>query len=179
MPVARMANMPHTEEAQYTRESNRRPGIERAGPAPSPHVLQIFQPHTGGVPTYVSVLTQGLLERGWRVSVACDPGTSAAARLRGAGAEIVPLAVPRRPHLMQDQRAVRRLARWCREQDVTLIHGHSTKAGMLAAWTGQRAAVPSVYTPHGWAFEMRVGMSLRIAYALFERQLATAVTRAS
>lgn len=170
--MARMANMRETEESQYTRESLLRPENERAGPAPTPHVLQIFQPLTGGVPTYVANLTLGLLARGWRVSVACDPAAVVSAALHDAGVEIVPLEVPRRPQLTMDGRAVRSLTRWCREQDVTVVHGHSTKAGMLAALTGRGAAIPSVYTPHGWAFEMHVASSLRLAYALFERQLA-------
>ncbi|MDQ6821532.1 MAG: hypothetical protein M3076_14565, partial [Actinomycetota bacterium] len=34
------------------------------------HVLQVFQPATGGVPRYVESLTRGLLADGWPVTVA-------------------------------------------------------------------------------------------------------------
>jgi glycosyltransferase involved in cell wall biosynthesis len=140
--------------------------------SPPLHVLQVFQPLTGGVPGYVAGLAQGLLARGWRVSVACPADAGVCEILQAAGAEISPLQVQRAPHLWQDGREVRKLARWCVEQNVSLIHGHSSKAGLLAALTGHRARVPSVYTPHGWAFEMQVSPALRAAYALFERQLA-------
>jgi glycosyltransferase involved in cell wall biosynthesis len=139
---------------------------------PRPHVLQVFQPLTGGVRQYAANLTEGLLAAGWRVSVACPPAAEVAERLQAAGAQILPLDVERSPRAWQDARAVRKLARWCRENDVALIHGHSTKASLLVALTARRAGIPSVYTPHGWAFQMRVHPALRAAYALFERQLA-------
>ncbi len=138
----------------------------------APHVLQVFQPDIGGVPRYAASLAQGLLAGGWRVSVACPAEAWVCEILRDAGVEILPLDVRRAPSPWQDVRAVRRLARWCRSRDVSLIHGHSTKAGLLAAATGRAAGVPSVYTPHGWSFEMKVPPPLRAAYALFERHLA-------
>jgi glycosyltransferase involved in cell wall biosynthesis len=138
----------------------------------APHVLQVFQPDIGGVPRYAATLAQGLVASGWRVSVACPADAWVCDTLREAGVEILPLEVRRSPSPWQDARAIRRLVRWCRKRDVSLIHGHSTKAGLLAAAAGRGAGVPSVYTPHGWAFEMNVAPPLRAAYALFERHLA-------
>ncbi len=54
---------------------------------------------------------------------------------------------------------------------MSVIHGHSTKAGLLAALTGVRVGVPTVYTPHGWAFERLVPLPVRAAYAQYERHL--------
>jgi glycosyltransferase involved in cell wall biosynthesis len=140
--------------------------------ASSLHVMQVFQPQIGGVPCYAANLARGLLASGWRVSVACPPQAQVCEGLAVAGVEILPLEVQRSPHPRQDGRAVRKLARWCRERDVSLIHGHSTKAGLLVALAGRSAGVPSVYTPHGWSFERLVMPALRASYAVFERELA-------
>ena len=135
------------------------------------HVLQIFQPDRGGVPAYVGAVVPGLLEAGVRVSVACPPAARAAQNLRALGVELLPLELGRAPHPPADAAAVRRLTAWCVEHEVSLVHGHSTKAGMLAALTARRVGVPSLYTPHGWSFEQLVSPPLRGAYALFERHL--------
>lgn len=136
------------------------------------HVLHVFEPRTGGVPNYATMLTDGLLARGWQVTVACPPEARVCEDLHAGGVEILPLDVQRSPRPWQDSKAVRRIAHWCRRRGVTLIHGHSSKAGLLSALAGRRAGVPSVYTPHGWAFQMRVAPALRVAYALGERQFA-------
>ena len=136
------------------------------------HVLQVFQPATGGVPRYVESLTRGLLADGWPVTVAGPAQALSGSRLAELGADLVPIDVRRSPHPLEDAAAVRRLARWCRERDVAVIHGHSTKASMLAALGGRLAGVPSVYTPHAWAFEQLVSVPLRASYALYERELA-------
>ncbi len=143
---------------------------ERAAAGLPRHVLHVFEPRTGGVPNYATMLTNGLLARGWRVTVACPPEANVCEDLHADGVEILPIDVQRAPRPWQDSRAVRRIAHWCRRRGVTLIHGHSSKAGLLSALAGRRAGVPSVYTPHGWAFQMRVATPLRLAYAIGERQ---------
>lgn len=136
------------------------------------HVLHVFQPETGGVPAYVVALTAGLMEAGVRVSVACPPATAAADLLADLGVDVVPIELRRAPHPLSDAIAVRTLKRWCRERQVNLIHGHSTKAGMLSALVASATGLPSVYTPHGWSFQQLVALPIRTGYALFERHLA-------
>lgn len=138
----------------------------------APHVLQVFEPCTGGVPRYADNLARGLAARGWRVSVACPPQAQVREALLAAGIDVTPIEVRRSLQPALDARAVLALARWCRDHDVSVLHGHSTKAGMLVALAGARAKVPSVYTPHGWAFERRVQPAMRVSYAFLERQLA-------
>ncbi|HEY6398367.1 MAG TPA: glycosyltransferase family 4 protein [Solirubrobacteraceae bacterium] len=145
------------------------PRSTRASPL---HVLEVFQPETGGVPRYVANLARGLLRDGWPVTVAGPPRALESSELQELGVEILPIAVRRAPHPLQDLATVRQIARWCRERDVSVIHGHSTKASLLAALAGRRAGIPSVYTPHGWAFERLDRPALRASYALFEREMA-------
>ncbi len=144
-----------------------------ASPAagPPPHVLQIFQPEIGGVPAYLAALVPGLRTAGFQVSVAGPTGVEVIERLGDPLVDLVPLEVGRAPHPLRDAVAVARLARFCRERHVSVIHGHSTKAGLLAALAGARAGIPTVYTPHGWTFERTVAVPVRLAYAQYERQL--------
>jgi glycosyltransferase involved in cell wall biosynthesis len=135
------------------------------------HVLELFQPETGGVPAYVARVVPGLLREGIEVTVAGPASAQAASELRALGVRFVPLELSRSPRFLQDAAAVRRLVAVCREGRVSLIHGHSTKAGMLAALVARQTGVPSLYTPHGWAFERVEPGAMRVAYALFERHL--------
>lgn len=142
----------------------------RARPRPV-HVLELFQPETGGVPAYVARVVPGLLREGIEVTVAGPASALAAAELRALGVRFVPLELTRSPQFRRDSAAVRRLVTVCREGQVSLIHGHSTKAGMLAALVARQTGIPSLYTPHGWAFERLESGPVRVAYALFERHL--------
>ena len=143
----------------------------RVGSSPS-HVLEVFRADVGDVPRYVASLALGLLAEGWLVSVACSPDTWVAEDLRTAGVEVLPFEPSSLPHPFWDARAVRNLAQWSREREVSLLHGHGSEAGPLVAMAGRVAGLPSVYTPHGWAFERQRPMPLRVASALVERQFA-------
>ncbi len=135
------------------------------------HVLHAFQPDIGGVPGYVQRLSDGLLSRGWQVSVA-GPATAVEAwelPARGAGAH--PLSLGRLPHPVRDARAIAALAEHIRRADVDLVHTHSTKAGLVAGLAARRAGVPVVHTPHSWAFEMQTRRPVRGTYAAVERAL--------
>lgn len=148
-------------------------GAEPSGAGAQPlHVLHVFQPEIGGVPKYAANLAHGLRAAGWRVSVACAPDAWVRNDLDAAGFDVLPVKAAHRPHPLRDAHAVHKIARWCREQRVSLIHGHSTKASLLVALAGRLTGVPSVYTPHTWAFQMDAPLALRAAYAVGERQLA-------
>lgn len=56
-----------------------------------------------------------------------------------------------------------------------LIHAHSSIAGALVRVQPQ--AVPCVYSPHGWAFEMEAPVWVQRAYAVLERRLAGRAAR--
>ncbi len=138
-----------------------------------PHVLQVFQPTTGGVPKYAANLAHGLRAAGWQVTVACPADACVLDDLEAAGVDILPLRAERAPNPWHDARAMQKIAHWCRARGVSLLHGHSTKAGLLVALAGRMAGVPSIYTPHTWAFQIEdVPLPLRAAYALAERRLA-------
>ena len=154
-------------------ETNRTPTmplVTTRPPTRTPHVLQIFQPAEGGVPTYVAGLTEGLVRRGWQVSVLAPPDNSAMDRLVGCGANVVPYRMGTWPS-PRDLSLVRAATRMSRA-GVQVIHGHSTKASLLAACVSKITDLPSVYTPHFWAFERGSSRLNRAAMGAFERRMS-------
>ncbi len=137
------------------------------------HILHVFQPQIGGVPGYVRQLTDGLLDRNWRVSVAGPAEHLDTWELGVRGVETLPLSLPRRPQPLRDARAIRTIAEHIRRANVNLVHTHSSKAGLVAALAARRARVPVVHTAHSWAFDMQAPRAVRVGYAAVER----AVTR--
>jgi glycosyltransferase involved in cell wall biosynthesis len=130
-----------------------------------PHVLQIFERTSGGVPVYVAGLCEGLVTRDWRVSVSCPRETSVDERLARSGVELL------------DARSPLDLVRRIRATGVSLVHAHSTRSGPIGALIAQLTRRPLVYTPHGWSFEMQVGRPRRVAYAAAELILTRALKR--
>jgi glycosyltransferase involved in cell wall biosynthesis len=126
-------------------------------------ILAVLQPPVGGVPTYVAMLARGLAARGWDVVVAGPARAPDLQGLAGFGVETVDLDVDRAPGLRRDGAAVAQLIRLARRRRIDLVHGHSSKASLLSALAARGSGVPSVYTPHAWAFQMRRPVPLRAA----------------
>jgi glycosyltransferase involved in cell wall biosynthesis len=116
-------------------------------------------------------LTIGLRERGWHVTVACDPTCDVADGLVRAGVQIAPFVASRTPSV-HDVQAFEQLVEVVRRERPALIHAHSSKAGLLAGIAGRALRVPTIYTPHGWSFQMQAPRVLRAAFAVTEGLLA-------
>ena len=142
----------------------------RAAASSVDHCLQIFEPAQAGVPAYVANLAAGLIDRGWRVSVIAPGDNSAMDDLRRCGAQIVPMPIAPLP-APSDVAVLRAAARVC-AIGACVIHGHSTKASLLAALASRLTRVPSVYSPHFWAFERPSHRLTRAAMAAFERRMS-------
>ncbi len=91
------------------------------------------------------------------------------ASLPAAGVPLRVLRMRRRPS-PADLPAALRVARLCREDGIDLLHGHSSKGGLVARLAGARLGIPVVYTANGFSFQMHTPM--RPVYALAERLLA-------
>jgi glycosyltransferase involved in cell wall biosynthesis len=137
------------------------------------HVLQIFQPQAGGVPTYVRHLSRGLVERGWRVTLAGPAAALDHEAIRGSGVELLPLEFGRFPRPLADRRVIRLLQRYASAHAVTLVHAHSTKAGIVGGIAARSARTRSVYTPHAGPFDMAAPWPVRRGCASIERWLCT------
>jgi glycosyltransferase involved in cell wall biosynthesis len=71
------------------------------------------------------------------------------------------------PH--KDLAAVRALAGIMRELKPELVSCHSSKGGIIGRLAAKRAAVPAIFTAHGWAFTGGVPQPKRTIYRLIER----------
>ena len=107
----------------------------------------------GGAQQHVLWLAKGLMERGFAVSVACQPGGYLVGRLKE---ERIPVWVlpnmARRISPLRDWRTYRDLWRVLGEGTYDLVHAHSSKAGALARLAATSRGVPSVFTAHGLVF---------------------------
>jgi glycosyltransferase involved in cell wall biosynthesis len=133
--------------------------------AETPSILHVSQPVEGGVGRSVRELVADQLRRGWAVAVASPDGELAEA-VRELGAEhlLWPAGRAPRPSTALELLRLRRL--FGREQ-FTLVHLHSSKAG-LAGRLALRGRLPTVFQPHGWSFYPLSG-GLRQAAVAWER----------
>jgi glycosyltransferase involved in cell wall biosynthesis len=126
-------------------------------------ILDVLQPPIGGVPSYVSILALGMAARGWDIAVAGPPGAPDLRDLARSGVETIDLDIERAPTLRRDGTAVAQLVRLARRRRIDIIHGHSSKASLLSVLAARGSGIPSVYTPHAWAFQMRNPLPVRAA----------------
>lgn len=147
------------------------------------HVLQVLEATIGGTRRHLRDLTIGLSEASWRVSVAAalarDPGFARDVELfRSRGIAVHPLPMVRRPAPLADLAALHRLRGIIAAERPSLIHAHSSKAGMLARLAARHSGIPVVYTPHCFAFEgYPAGSAMRSLYRGLERRAIPLTTR--
>jgi len=147
------------------------------------NVLMVVGICGGGLGRHVRSLSEGLVERGHRVTVVYTPHTVDQAFQRfvdGRRHEIrfVPLKIRREISSASDLRAVVRLVRliW-REGPFDVVHGHSAKGGAIARIVGRLFGMPTVYTPHGLIMSSpKISKAENFIYTLIERILGRLAT---
>lgn len=110
----------------------------------------------GGAQENTLDIAQLLDKDTWDVAVLSGPQTGsegsliAAALARGIPLTIEP-ALVREVHPLKDSLALLRLTRFIKRGGYTIVHTHSSKAGVLGRWAAKLAGVPLiVHTVHGW-----------------------------
>jgi glycosyltransferase involved in cell wall biosynthesis len=136
-------------------------------------VLLTYEPPDGGVAENVAQLALGLGALGWEPVVAGPPESNVYERIEAAG-----VAVNRLPFQRGiggpagEVRAARALDTMLARGGFHVVHAHSSKAGALARLVAARRRVPSVYSPHCFAFLSDVGLLQRTFATSTERLLA-------
>ncbi len=123
-----------------------------------------------------TMLTAHLLDpAAWEVEIVSGPQTGSEGSLietvqaRGIPLHIEPSLV-REVNPLQDARALLQLWRLMRRRRYTIVHTHSSKAGILGRWAAKLAGVPViVHTVHGWGHHERQHPLLRAYYILLEK----------
>jgi len=85
---------------------------------------------------------------------------------------VIARKIAHQPH-PRDILTVRTLLKACGDSS-SIIHAHSTKAGLLAAWASRLSGAPSVYSPHSWSFDRALSPPARAGYVAYERATARA-----
>ena len=129
----------------------------------------------GGAQENTMLTAQLLRQEGWDVDVVAGPQTGSEGSLietvreRGIPLILEPTLV-REVNPVKDLQATFRLARLMRQGQYTIVHTHSSKAGILGRWAAKLAGVPIiVHTVHGWGHHDYQHPLVRAYYILLEK----------
>lgn len=115
----------------------------------------------------------------FQADLACGPQTGSEGSLleeaRTAGVRLTVLPHLVRPiHPFLDGLALFELVRFLRRGGYTIVHTHSSKAGLLGRLAARLAGVPIIiHTVHGWSFHDYMSPALRRLYIVLERWCAS------
>ncbi len=123
-----------------------------------------------------TMLTADLLDKSdWQVDVLCGPQTGVEGSLipevrrRKIPLTIEP-ALVREINPLKDLLALWRLTRFIKQGNYTIVHTHSSKAGILGRWAAKFAGTPViVHTVHGWGHTPRQHPLVQKFYILLEK----------
>lgn len=115
-------------------------------------MLVITVSESGGAQRHVRDLMAGLRSR-VRFLLATSGGGWLVDQAHAIGVPVIQLDLLRNRLGWRDFAAMLRLADVIRKEDVTLVHCHSFKGGLLGRLAAFLARLPSVYTVHGFAFK--------------------------
>jgi glycosyltransferase involved in cell wall biosynthesis len=122
------------------------------------------------------MLTAALLDGAeWQVTILAGPQTGSEGSLietiqkRDLALILEPMLV-REINPIKDLRALWRLRQMMRQNQYTIVHTHSSKAGIIGRWAARWAGVPIiVHTVHGWAHHDRQHPLVRAIYIWLEK----------
>lgn len=122
------------------------------------------------------MLTADLLDKSeWQVDVLCGPQTGVEGSLieevrqRNISLTIEP-ALVREINPVKDLLTLFRLAHFIRRRKHTIVHTHSSKAGILGRWAAWLAGAPIiVHTVHGWGHHEQQRPLVRAFYIALEK----------
>lgn len=132
-------------------------------------VLHVTQPTDGGVARYLTDLAGSQLQAGWQVVVACPQDGRLSDDVSAVGAQVLTWRASRPPGPVLGVE-VRNLAVLTAHVDPTIVHLHSSKAG-LAGRLAVRGRRGTVFQPHAWSVHA-LPPRLRSTAAAWERVAA-------
>lgn len=138
-------------------------------------LLLITHLDPGGAQETVLLLARGLPAYGFDVVVAGRPGTETV-RLEESGVRYIPVEELFRPvSIRQDAQAFRAIHRILRDENVDIVHTHSSKAGVLGRIAARLHRVPAiVHTSHGLPINPDMARGQRAVLLMAERASARA-----
>ena len=137
----------------------------------APRILHVTQATTGGVCEYLRLLAARQRPQ-LDVEVACPDDGPLAATMTALGLRVHRVPMTRAIDPRADFESARSLAALFAARRPALVHLHSSKAGAVGRAAAWLTGVPTVYTPHGWSFDMALPLARRLVYVAAERAAA-------
>jgi glycosyltransferase involved in cell wall biosynthesis len=119
-------------------------------------VLYVAEPTTAGLAQCLSDWTAGLVDRGWRVSLACPSTGWLADACRSHGVMVYQWEATGEAH-KGIPRELKQLRSAIRLADPDVVHLNGAKAGFIGRWS-IRGRRPTAFSPHSWAVEATSGV---------------------
>ncbi|MEO6654441.1 MAG: glycosyltransferase [Ilumatobacteraceae bacterium] len=118
----------------------------------------------GGAQTHVVALAVAQHIAGHRVAIVAGSDGPAMRHAREHGVDVViaPALLTSR-HSFRQLGALRELRRVLRSLAPEIVHGHSSHAGLMVRLAARLDGYPSVYTAHGWPFQVGAPLTQRVA----------------
>jgi glycosyltransferase involved in cell wall biosynthesis len=135
-------------------------------------ILHITQGTIGGTLEYLKLLLPKLQEKSMDIEVICPEYGPMSKELKKLEILAYNINMEREISLKNDFKSILELRRYIKKSNCDIIHLHSTKAGALGRLANVFLGKKCIYTPHGWAFNMKVGRKKRKAYLLIEKVLS-------
>jgi glycosyltransferase involved in cell wall biosynthesis len=137
-----------------------------------PRVLLAFEPPDGGVAENVGQLALRLAAHGWTAEVAGPAAATPYRALEEAGIPIHRVSLDRAyGEVIKEGRALAQLRSLITAGSFDLLHAHASKAGLLGRLAARSLGVPSLYSPHCFAFATDLPPLWRFAAKAAERTL--------
>jgi len=113
----------------------------------------ITRPIIGGAQTHLLTLIEAFKDK-YEIHVAVGSEGFLTEQLTTLGVSFhISQSLVRSMNPFKDWKAIRELVAIMKKINPSIVHAHSTKAGLIARIAAKRVNIRSVYTVHGWAFD--------------------------
>jgi glycosyltransferase involved in cell wall biosynthesis len=135
-------------------------------------ILHVTQATIGGTLEYLKLLLLRLDSNLFDITVICPSYGPMADELKALGIKVKIIDMTREISIKDDFKAIKELYKYIKKNRFDIIHLHSSKAGAIGRIANLFTNIPCVYTPHGWAFNMKVSSKKKLFYKIIEKILA-------
>lgn len=127
-------------------------------------------PILSGVQNVMIQILEAIAADGYEIKVATAPDGPLIAEIEKRGWKHIPIpSLVREINPLKDWQAVRELAKILKEEEVDILHTHSSKTGLLGRMVGRSVKVPTIiHTVHGYPFHKYQNKILYAFYVLAE-----------
>ena len=134
-------------------------------------IAHIVQSTISGVTEYLRLLLPRLDNDLFENIVICPEHDNLSEEMHKIGIRVINLEM-RREVSINDFFVILKLKKILKENNVDIVHAHSSKAGVVGRLAAFFARVPSIYTPHGWSFNMLIKKHKIRSYVFWEKILS-------